>query len=94
VCHIRPTDRTPLSTVTGDLVGWGANVGRRTRRCPRGAGRPCCGINGHIDDTYLVKVGSTYHAFCKGTTTKATDFARASSLTGPYTFWKKGNWVS
>src|SRR5687768_14040954 len=32
------------------------------------------GINGYID-AYLVKVGSTYHAFCKGTTTKATDFA-------------------
>jgi hypothetical protein len=51
------------------------------------------GINGYID-TCLAKVGSTYYAFCKSTTTRATDFARANSLTGPYTFWRTGSWIS
>jgi hypothetical protein len=47
---------------------------------------------GYIDTT-VVKIGSTYHAFLKSTSTRSIDFATSSSLTGPWTITKTGNWV-
>jgi hypothetical protein len=55
---------------------------------------PLTGIPSSYIDTFVVKIGGTYHAFCKSTSTMSIDFARASSLTGPYTVWKTGNFVS
>ncbi|WP_369243171.1 hypothetical protein AB5J56_02335 [Streptomyces sp. R21] len=43
--------------------------------------------------TTVVKIGSTYHAFLKSTSTKSIDFATSSSLTGPWTITKTGNRV-
>ncbi|HEV2783032.1 MAG TPA: glycoside hydrolase family 43 protein [Actinophytocola sp.] len=51
------------------------------------------GIGPNHIDTFLVKVGSTYHAFSKNETTKFIEYATASSLTGPYTFRRTGNWA-
>ena len=51
------------------------------------------GIQPNYIDTFLVKVGSTYHAFTKNETTKFIEYATASSLTGPYTFRRTGNWA-
>ncbi|MFE7277324.1 glycoside hydrolase family 43 protein [Streptomyces sp. NPDC057623] len=47
---------------------------------------------GYIDTT-VVKIGSTYHAFLKSTSTKSIDFATAGSLTGPWTITRTGNWT-
>ncbi|NBM18731.1 glycoside hydrolase family 43 protein [Streptomyces sp. GC420] len=46
----------------------------------------------HID-TFIVKAGSVYHAFAKNETTKYIEYATASSLTGPYTFRRTGDWA-
>jgi len=43
-------------------------------------------------DTFVTKVGSTYHAIVKNETTKYLEYATASSLAGPYTFSGTGNW--
>jgi len=51
------------------------------------------GIAPNYIDTYLVKIGSTYHAFTKQETTKYIEYATATSLTGPYTFRRTGNWA-
>ncbi|MDR7326463.1 hypothetical protein J2S44_006713 [Catenuloplanes niger] len=51
------------------------------------------GIGPNHIDTYVVKVGSTYHAFTKNETTKFIEYATASSLTGPYTISRTGNWA-
>ncbi|MEH0637448.1 glycoside hydrolase family 43 protein [Streptomyces bottropensis] len=51
------------------------------------------GIGPNYIDTFVVKVGSTYHAFTKNETTKYIEYATASSLTGPYTIRKTGNWA-
>jgi hypothetical protein len=51
------------------------------------------GIGPNYIDTFIVKIGSTYHAFTKNETTKYIEYATASSLTGPYTFQKTGNWA-
>lgn len=51
------------------------------------------GISPNYIDTFIVKIGSTYHAFTKNETTKYIEYATASSLTGPYTFQKTGNWA-
>jgi hypothetical protein len=45
----------------------------------------------HID-TFIVRSGSTYHAFAKNETTKYIEHATAPSLNGPYTFVGTGNW--
>jgi hypothetical protein len=55
---------------------------------------PLSGIPAGYIDTFLVKIGATYYAFCKSTSTMSIDFARASNLAGPYTLWKTGNFVS
>ncbi|WP_202919319.1 glycoside hydrolase family 43 protein [Saccharothrix deserti] len=54
---------------------------------------PLTGIPAAYIDTFIVKIGSTYHAFCKSTSTRSIDFATAGSLTGPYTIWKTANFV-
>ncbi|MFI2630938.1 AbfB domain-containing protein [Streptomyces collinus] len=41
------------------------------------------GIGPNYIDTFVVKVGSTYHAFTKNETTKYIEYATASSLTEP-----------
>ncbi|MGW7499922.1 glycoside hydrolase family 43 protein [Streptomyces luteogriseus] len=51
------------------------------------------GIGPNHIDTFIVKVGSTYHAFTKNETTKYIEYATASSLTGPYTMRKTGDWA-
>jgi hypothetical protein len=55
---------------------------------------PLSGIPTSYIDTFIVKIGSTYHAFIKSTQTMSIDFAKASNLTGPYTIWKTTNFVS
>jgi hypothetical protein len=49
------------------------------------------GIAGNYIDTFIVKVGSTYHALSKGPTW--IEHATATSLTGPWTFIGTGNWA-
>jgi hypothetical protein len=51
------------------------------------------GLGPNYIDTFLVRIGSTYHAFTKNETTKFIEYATASSLTGPYTFRRTGNWA-
>jgi hypothetical protein len=51
------------------------------------------GIGPNYIDTFIVKIDKTYHAFTKQETTKYIEYATASSLTGPYTFQKTGNWA-
>lgn len=51
------------------------------------------GIPTNYIDSFVVKVGSTYHNFLKNETTKYIEHATASSLTGPWTFVGTGNWA-
>lgn len=51
------------------------------------------GIGANHIDTYIVKIGSTYHAFPKNETTKYIEYATATSLAGPYTIKKTGDWA-
>ena len=51
------------------------------------------GIGPNYIDTFIVKIGSTYHAFAKQETTKFIEYATATSLTGPYTIRRTGNWA-
>jgi hypothetical protein len=51
------------------------------------------GIGANHIDTFIVKIGSTYHAFPKNETTKYIEYATASSLTGPYTITRTGDWA-
>ncbi|HEU5473417.1 MAG TPA: glycoside hydrolase family 43 protein [Actinophytocola sp.] len=51
------------------------------------------GIAPNYIDTFIVRTGSTYHAFAKNETTKFIEYATASSLTGPYTVRRTGNWA-
>lgn len=51
------------------------------------------GIGTNHIDTYIVKSGSTYHAFTKNETTKYIEYATASSLGGPYTISRTGDWA-
>ncbi|WP_340374322.1 glycoside hydrolase family 43 protein [Streptomyces sp. SS7] len=51
------------------------------------------GIGSNHIDTYIVKTGSTYHAFTKNETTKYIEYATASSLAGPYTISRTGDWA-
>ncbi|MFD3924826.1 glycoside hydrolase family 43 protein [Streptomyces sp. NPDC058614] len=51
------------------------------------------GIGANHIDTFIVKIGSTYHAFTKNETTKYIEYATASSLTGTYTISRTGNWA-
>ncbi|QNP74213.1 AbfB domain-containing protein [Streptomyces roseirectus] len=51
------------------------------------------GIGANHIDTYIVKLGSTYHAFTKNETTKYIEYATATSLNGPYTIRETGDWA-
>jgi hypothetical protein len=51
------------------------------------------GLGANHIDTFIVKIGSTYHAFPKNETTKYIEYATASSLDGPYTIQKTGDWA-
>ncbi|QYR19243.1 glycoside hydrolase family 43 protein [Paenibacillus sp. sptzw28] len=51
------------------------------------------GIGPNYIDTFIVKIGSTYHAFTKNETTKYIEYATATNLTGPYTFKSTDNWA-
>ncbi|WP_419889656.1 AbfB domain-containing protein [Paenibacillus xylanexedens] len=51
------------------------------------------GIAPNYIDTFIVKTGSTYHAFTKNETTKYIEYATSTSLTGPYTFKGTGDWA-
>jgi hypothetical protein len=55
--------------------------------------RVALGIPTNYIDTFVVRSGSTYHAFAKNETTKYIEHATASSLTGPWTFTGTGNWA-
>jgi hypothetical protein len=44
-------------------------------------------------DTFIVKIGSTYHAFTKNETTTYIEHATASNLIGPWTFVGKEDWA-
>ncbi|HEU4325580.1 MAG TPA: glycoside hydrolase family 43 protein [Roseiflexaceae bacterium] len=57
------------------------------------AASPLSGLAPNYIDTFLVKIGGTYHAFTKNETTKYIEYATATSLTGPYTFVGTGNWA-
>ncbi len=52
------------------------------------------GIGSNHIDTFVVKLGSTYHAFTKNETTKYIEYATATSLTGSYIIRRTGNWAS
>ncbi|MBX9392423.1 glycoside hydrolase family 43 protein [Streptomyces sp. TRM72054] len=54
---------------------------------------PLSGIGANHIDTFIVRIGSTYHAFPKNETTKYIEYATASSLTGPYTIHRTGDWA-
>ncbi|MEU5598027.1 glycoside hydrolase family 43 protein [Streptomyces sp. NPDC020298] len=51
------------------------------------------GIGANHIDTYIVRIGSTYHAFTKNETAKYIEYATATSLTGPYTISRTGDWA-
>ncbi|MFD8042458.1 glycoside hydrolase family 43 protein [Streptomyces chartreusis] len=51
------------------------------------------GIGKNHIDTFLVRTGSTYHAFTKNETTKYIEYATATSPTGPYTISRTGDWA-
>ena len=51
------------------------------------------GIPTNKIDTFVVKSGSTYHAFTQNGDTLYIEHATASSLTGPWTYIATGNWA-
>jgi hypothetical protein len=51
------------------------------------------GIPANYIDSFLVKIGGTYHNFLKNETTKYIEHATATSLNGPWTFRGTGNWA-
>lgn len=51
------------------------------------------GIGPNIIDTFVVKVGNTYHAFTQNGNTLYMEHATASSFNGPYTYIATGNWA-
>lgn len=51
------------------------------------------GIPANFIDSFVVKVGGTYHNFLKNETTKYIEHATATSLNGPWTFVGTGNWA-
>jgi MYXO-CTERM domain-containing protein len=51
------------------------------------------GFGPNYIDTFVLKVGATYHAFAKNETTRYCEHATASALTGPWTFVGTGNWA-
>lgn len=54
---------------------------------------PLAGLSPNYIDSFIIKVGNTYHAFVKNETTKYIEQATSTNLTGPYTFVGTGNWA-
>ncbi|MCX5208863.1 glycoside hydrolase family 43 protein [Kitasatospora sp. NBC_00240] len=75
-------DFTPYLLTAADsaLTAWSAPV-------------PLAGIGPNHIDTFVVKIGSTYHAFTKNETTKYIEYATATSLAGPWTLRRTGDWA-
>jgi hypothetical protein len=57
------------------------------------SGPTALGIGADYIDTFVAKLGTTYHAFIKSETTRYLEHATAPSLTGPWTFVGKDNWA-
>lgn len=51
------------------------------------------GIGPNYIDTFVVKIGTQYHAFSKNETSKYIEHATATALTGPWTFIGKNDWA-
>ena len=68
-----------ITATNGDLSAWSSPV--------------ALGIPANYIDSFLVKVGGTYHNFLKNETTKYIEHATATSLNGPWTFVGTGNWA-
>lgn len=51
------------------------------------------GLGPNKIDTFVVKSGSTYHAFTQNGDTLYEEHATASSLAGPWTYVQTGNWA-
>ncbi|MBW4700792.1 glycoside hydrolase family 43 protein [Micromonospora sp. RL09-050-HVF-A] len=51
------------------------------------------GIGTNHIDSFIVKVGNTYHNFMKNETTKYIEHATAPALTGPWSWVGTGNWA-
>jgi sucrose-6-phosphate hydrolase SacC (GH32 family) len=51
------------------------------------------GLSADYIDSYVVKLGSTYHIFAKNDVTKYIEHATSAKLTGPYTFVGTGDWA-
>ncbi|MFE2425808.1 glycoside hydrolase family 43 protein [Streptomyces sp. NPDC059373] len=69
-----------LTATNSALTAWSAPVAM-------------AGIGTNHIDTFVVKIGSTYHAFTKNETAKYIEYATASSLTGTWTLQKTGDWA-
>ncbi|MFF4545130.1 glycoside hydrolase family 43 protein [Streptomyces sp. NPDC001406] len=69
-----------LKATDSDLTAWSSPVA-------------LSGIGSNHIDTYIVRIGSTYHAFTKNETAKYIEYGTASSLTGPYTISRTGDWA-
>jgi beta-galactosidase GanA len=54
---------------------------------------PMQGLQGNYIDTFVVATDTGYAAFAKNETTKFIELATATSLLGPWTFEKKGDWA-
>jgi Alpha-L-arabinofuranosidase B (ABFB) domain/Glycosyl hydrolases family 43 len=68
-----------ITAVNADLSAW--------------SGAVPLGLPANFIDSFLVKVGGTYHNFLKNETTKYIEHATASSLGGPWTLRGTGNWA-
>ncbi|QFZ21736.1 glycoside hydrolase family 43 protein [Saccharothrix syringae] len=68
-----------ITATSADLSAWTSPV--------------ALGIPANYIDSFLVKVGSTYHNFLKNETTKYVEHATATSLNGPWQFVGTGNWA-
>jgi hypothetical protein len=51
------------------------------------------GFGPNYIDTFVLKVGATYHAFAKNETTRYCEHATAPALDGPWTFVGTGDWA-
>ena len=58
-----------------------------------GEGTQLAGLSPNYIDTFIVKVGSTYHNFSKNETTKYIEHGTSTSLTGPFTITGKADWA-
>jgi hypothetical protein len=56
-------------------------------------GPTATGIGPGFIDTFVVLIGTTYHAFTKNETTAYIEHATSGSLTGPWTFVGTGDWA-